>query len=145
MNEEAVKKDFKHRVCEQIDLEREGEDRYRVLTPFRFEDGDHFRVVMKRDPNGWFLTDEAHTMMHLSYWLEDQEMDSGNRHEIIEGALKAFTVENREGELMIPIAEGHFGEALFNFVQALTKVTDVSFLSRVPISSRRSTMQTKHL
>jgi hypothetical protein len=32
--------------------------------------------------------------------------------------------------LVIPVADGQFGDSLFNFVQALTKVTDISFLSR---------------
>jgi hypothetical protein len=33
------------------------------------------------------------------------------------------------------VSEGRFGDALFNFVQALTKVTDVSFLSRDRVRS----------
>jgi hypothetical protein len=44
-------------------------------------------------------------------------------------------VENREGELVIPVSGGKFGDALFNFVQALTKVTDISFLSREVVRS----------
>ena len=39
-------------------------------------------------------------------------------------------MENRSGELVIPVAEERFGDALFSFVQALTKVTDVSFLNQ---------------
>ena len=135
MNDAKVKEDFRKTVCEQIDLEKEGIDRYRVLTPFRFEDGDHFGIVMKKDASGWVLTDEAHTIMHLSYWLEDQEIDSGNRHEIIQGSLAAFAVENRNGELVLPIVDEGFGGALFNFVQALSKVSDVSFLSRERVRS----------
>jgi hypothetical protein len=33
------------------------------------------------------------------------------------------------------VSEGHFGDALFNFVQALAKVTDISFLSRERVRS----------
>jgi hypothetical protein len=135
MNENAVKDDFKRRVCEQIDLEPEGNDRYRVLTPFRFEDGDHLGIVLKRDASGWFLSDEAHTMMHLSYWLDEQDIDSGNRHEIVQNSLATFSVENRNGEFVIPVSGERFGDALFNFIQALTKVSDVSFLTRERVRS----------
>src|SRR5256885_2187753 len=82
MNPASVNDDFKDRVCEQIDLKREGEGRFRVITPFRFEDGDHFGIVLKRDGNRWILSDEANTLMHLSYWLDDQDIESGNRKEI---------------------------------------------------------------
>jgi hypothetical protein len=106
-----------------------------VFTPFRFEDGDHFGIVLKREGEGWILSDEASTLMHLSYWLDEDDVESGNRQEIIEGSLSEFSVENRQGELVIPISGVNFGDALFNFVQALTKVTDVSFLSRERVRS----------
>ncbi len=135
MNVEFIKDDFKNRICEQVDLQPEGEDRFLVVTPFRFEDGDHFGIILKRENGRWILSDEASTLMHLSYQLDEQDIDSGNRGEIIEGSLAGFSVENRNGELIIPVSEDRFGDALFNFVQALTKVTDVSFLSRERVRS----------
>jgi Domain of unknown function DUF1828 len=135
MNIESVKKEFKGRVCEQIDLEPEGEGRFLVDTPFRFEDGDHFAIFLKRERDHWILSDEASTLMHLSYWLDDKAIESGNRKDIVESSLAGFSVENRNGELVIPVREDRFGDALFNFVQALTKVTDVSFLSREVVRS----------
>jgi hypothetical protein len=135
MNPQSIKDDFKARVCEQVDLQQEGEGRFRVLTPFRFEDGDHFSIVLKREGENWVLSDEASTLMHLSYWLEEEDIESGNRQEIIQGSLASFFVENRQGEFIAPVSEGHFGDALFNFVQALAKVTDVSFLSRERVQS----------
>ena len=135
MNVKSIRDDFKNRVCDQVDLQAEGEDRFLVVTPFRFEDGDHFGIVLKRENSNWILSDEASTLMHLSYQLDDHDIDSGNRGEIIEGSLAGFSVQNRNGELIIPISEGRFGDALFNFVQALTKVTDVSYLSRERVRS----------
>jgi len=135
MNIETVREDFKKRVCEQIDLQQEGEGRFVVVTPFRFEDGDHFGIFLKKENGHWILSDEANTLMHLSYQLDDQDLDSGNRGELIDGSLAGFSVQNRKGELVIPVSGGRFGDALFNFVQALTKVTDVSFLSRERVRS----------
>jgi hypothetical protein len=67
MSPGLVKDDFRARICEQVDLEQEGEGRFRVLTPFRFEDGDHFGIILKHRGDHWILTDEASTLMHLSY------------------------------------------------------------------------------
>jgi hypothetical protein len=135
MNVKTITDDFKKRVCEQIDLQAEGEARFLVVTPFRFDDGDHFGIVLKRENDNWILSDEASTLMHLSYQLDEQDIDAGNRGEIIEGSLAGYSVQNRNGEFVMPVSEGRFGDALFNFVQALTKVTDVSYLSRERVRS----------
>ncbi|MGI8771574.1 MAG: DUF1828 domain-containing protein [Acidobacteriaceae bacterium] len=135
MNLDSIRTEFKDRVCEQIGLEQEGQNRFLVLTPFRFEDGDHYVITLKREQEGWILSDEASTLMHLSYWLDDKALESGNRREIVDSSLSCFSVQNRDGELIIPVVEDRFGDALFNFVQALTKVTDISFLSREVVRS----------
>ena len=134
MNIGSVREDFKARVCEQVDIQPEGKKRFVVSTPFRFEDGDHFVIVLKQEDEGWILTDEANTLMHLSYDL-DEDVTEGNRGEIVTNSLSSFSVENRGGELFIPVAENRFGDALFSFIQALTKVSDVSFLSRERVVS----------
>ena len=130
MNVGQIRSDFKSRVCAQIDLEQEGEGRFLVKTPFRFEDGDHYVITLKREGERWILSDEASTLMHLSYWMDDKSLESGHKQEIMESSLALYSVQNRDGELVIPVTEERFGDALFDFVQALTKVTDVSFLSR---------------
>lgn len=138
MNLSSIKEDFKSRVCEQIDIEQEGEGRFLVVTPFRFEDGDHYVIVLKQEEGRWILTDEASTLMHLSYWVDDKPLESsaiGNRKDLMDSSISSFLVQNREGELIIPVAESRFGDALFNFVQALSKVNDLSFLSREVVRS----------
>jgi hypothetical protein len=135
MNSAIIKDDFRKRVCEQIELESQGVDRFRVKTPFRFEDGDHYNITLRRENDGWILSDEASTIMHLSYWMDADAITYGNRQEIVENSLSTYSVENRDGELVIPVREDGFGDALFNFVQALTKVSDISFLSREIVRS----------
>jgi len=136
MNLKSIKDDFKHRVCEQVDLQSEGMDRYLVTTPFRFDDGDHFSIVLKRESGNWILTDEATTFLHLSYKIDDKDMEPGShRGELISNSLASFSVTNRDGELIIPVNEERFGDALFSLVQAIAKVSDVSFLSRERVRS----------
>jgi len=132
---EDIERDFRHKVCEQLRLASEGIDRYRVFTPFLFEDGDHLAVVLKKEQGRWVLSDEGHTYMHLTYDIDEQDLQRGNRQKIITNTLSTFQVEDRAGELILPIPDGHYGDALYSFVQALLKVSDVSYLSRERVRS----------
>lgn len=132
----TIREQMRERISEQIDLYQQGENRVLVKTPFRFEDGDHFSIALKPEGDGYVLTDEASTIMHLSYWMDtDDIVEEGNRKDIVDKSLSAFGVQNRDGELVIPVTDGRFSDALFDFVQALTRVTDVSFLSREIVRS----------
>ena len=122
MSAKTITQDFRQKVCDQVRLEAEGVDRYRVFTPFRFEDGDHLVIVLKREKDRWVLSDEGHTFMHLSYDLEDKDLRSGGRQKIISNALAAFSVEDREGELVIPVRDDEYGDALYSYIQALLKI-----------------------
>ncbi|MGC2446075.1 MAG: DUF1828 domain-containing protein [Candidatus Sulfotelmatobacter sp.] len=136
MNVSSINEDFKRAVSGQIELNPQGDNRIVVNTPFRFSDGDHFVIALRREDDGWVLTDEANTVMHLSYCMDiDALEDEGNRKELFDNSLSLFSVENRGGELVKRVAGDKFGDALFNFVQALMKVSDVSYLTRERVRS----------
>lgn len=135
MSIETIERDFKAKVCEKIRLAGEGMERFRVFTPFLFEDGDHLAIVLKREQGAWTLSDEGHTYMHLTYDLDEKDLQRGTRQKVITNALSMFRVEDRDGELLLRIADEQFGDALYSFIQALMKVTDVSFLSRERVRS----------
>lgn len=131
----SIEREFHEKVSTKIRLTAEGMDRYRVFTPFVFEDGDHLAIVLKKEGHGWALTDEAHTFMHLTYDIDEKDLQRGNRQKIITNALSTFGVEDREGELAIVVRDARYGDALFSFVQALLKVTDISYLTRERVRS----------
>lgn len=135
MNIEMIKKDFREKVCEKLSISSEGIDRFRVFTPFMFEDGDHLSIVLKTENGNWILSDEGHTYMHLTYDLDEKDLQRGTRQKIITNALSVFFVQDREGELIIPIIDDRYGDALFSFIQALLKITDVSYLTRERVRS----------
>lgn len=135
MSIDAIEREFKQKVCDQLRIASEGIDRYRVFTPFLFDDGDHLAIVLKREAGRWVLSDEGHTYMHLTYDLDERDLQRGTRQTIITNALTAFEVADREGELIIPITDERYGDALYNFVQAILKITDVSYLSRERVRS----------
>ena len=117
-------------VAEALDVVAEGLDRYRVLTPFMFGDGDHLVILLRRNGACWELTDEGHTYMHLSYQIDVDDLAAGTRRTVIERALAFTSVEDREGELVLRVPEDRVGDALFSFCQALLQIADVTYLSR---------------
>lgn len=126
----AIEQDFRARLAGQISLEPEGLNRYRVFTPFRLEDGDHLSIVLRAESGGWTLSDEGNMYMRLTYDIEEAYLHSGVRQQIISDALSVFQVEDRDGELALPVPGELYGDALFSFVQALLKIADLSYLSR---------------
>ena len=132
---EAIELAFKDKVCEQVRLVSEGPDRFRVFTPFRFEDGDGLAIALRREGGHWLLSDEGHTYMHLTYAIDERDLQRGTRQAVISNALATFGIEDRDGELLLTIAGDAYGDALFGFVQALLKISDVTYLSRGVIHS----------
>lgn len=135
MNMEMIERDFREKVCEKLTISSEGIERYRVFTPFMFEDGDHLAIVLKSENGEWLLSDEGHTYMHLTYDLDEKDLQRGTRQKLITNALSVFSVHDREGELIIPIPYDRFGDALYSFIQALLRITDVTYLSRERVRS----------
>jgi len=135
MTVEAIERQFQEKVSRKIRLASEGMDRYRVFTPFLFDDGDHLAIVLRKENGIWVLSDEAHTFMHLTYDIDERDLYRGTRQKVISAALSVFEVEDRDGELVLPVREDRYGDALYSFVQALLKITDVSYLSHERVRS----------
>ena len=130
MSIETIERDFHEKVSEQVRLAAEGMDRFRVFTPFMFEDGDHLSIVLKKEGTRWVLSDEAHTYMHLSYDIDEKDLHGGTRQQIISNPLSTFRVEDRDGELMLDVPDEQYGDALYSFVQALLKIASTANPSR---------------
>jgi len=93
----TIEKEFKSKVCNEVRLLQEGVDRFRVFTPFLFDDGDALAIVLRKSENEWFLTDEGHTFMHLSYEIDIDSLDKGTRARIISTTLNNFGIRERGG------------------------------------------------
>lgn len=132
----AIEKEFKKKVCDKIRITSEGKERFRIFTPFMFEDGDHLAILMKVSPKGkWVISDEGHTYMHLSYDLDMKDLEKGTRQKIISSALSAFGIKDEEGELIAEVENESYGDALYSFIQGALRITDVNFLTRERVRS----------
>lgn len=133
MNAKLIEQEFKRKVCDGISLVQEGLNRFIVFNPFMFDDGDHLVVLLKPENDKWYLTDEGHTFMHVSY--EDIDIEKGTRKKIIDNVLRGYSIKNQEGELIAEIPDEQFGDALYSFLQGLIKITDIAYLTRERVKS----------
>ena len=130
-----IKYEFITKVGSKISLVEEGKERFRVLSPFQFDDGDQLVIVLKRVDDRWILSDERHTLRHMTYEIDEKLLFKGTRGQIIGNALSMFDIENHNGELWLDVSDGNFGDAFFDFVQSILKITDISYLSKVQTRS----------
>ena len=71
----------------------------------------------------------------LAVTVEAEDFQKGTRQRILTNTLASFAVEDREGELVIGVPEERYGDALYSFVQALLRISDLTFLSRERVRS----------
>lgn len=97
MGIESIERDIRDQIAGKIRLAAEGADRFRVFTPFVFDDGDHLAIVLRKDDAGWVLTDEGHTHMHRADDVDGPEPRDGTRGRIVADALAAFGIATFAG------------------------------------------------
>ena len=121
MTIEAMERDFRRAASEQVRVAPEGPRRYRVFTPFRFDDGDHLAIALKREDEDWVLSDEAHTCMRFG-----DDLGEAALRRRLRGAAPPFRVEDRGGELALRIPDERYGEALSAFVGVLLGIAEAA-------------------
>lgn len=131
---EELERDLRKGVSHAIEVVQEGTNRYVVHVPFTFADGDHFVILLDTSTQSVFrFTDEGHTFMHLSYDLID--FQHGTRRKVIDRVLARYEVADDQGALTLPVPLENLANGLFSFVQAITRVTDIDFLTREQVRS----------
>ena len=73
--------------------------------------------------------------MHLTYSIDAKGFERGTHQKAIASALSRFGLENNRGELAIRITDDRFGDALWSFIQALIRISDLTYLSRSRVYS----------
>lgn len=102
-----------------------------VETPFNFSDGDPYQIYIRETPDGKLkLTDMGHTLMHLSYDNEIDKFRAGTRGNLFDQILSEFFITEENGEFYIITSEEKIITNLFRLGQAMTKISDLTFLNR---------------
>jgi hypothetical protein len=128
INSTEILKNFKSKISSSVDMIEEGIDRFRIFTPFGFDDGDSFSIVLKKVNNTFLLTDEGNTYMHLSYDLDLKSLEKGKRAKLLSDILEYHDIKEFNGAFVKKVDSiDSLGNAFFNYIQALSKITDSSY------------------
>ena len=128
MTGERIQQEFQEQVAGKIRLAGEGPNRFRVFTPFVFDDGDRLAIVLRKEHTEWVLSDEGHTYMHLARDIDEPDPHREKRQRIVSNALLRFGIEDRDGELILTMRESRWADALYSFVQGLLRIAGASYV-----------------
>ena len=124
------------RLCEEVHMTKRPDGAVMLRTHFEFPDGDRFPIhVSELGAGGLRLSDQGHTLMHISY---DHDIDSfleGTRGQLIERTMAETGLEWDGGAFCLDTPIDRLPEAIFRFGQALTRVYDLTFLARSHVQS----------
>ena len=109
-----------------------------LRTHFQFPDGDRYPIHLSETASGGLrLSDRGHTLMHISYEHNIDMFMDGTRGMPLERIMNESGLQwdKDGGALCFDTAPDRLPEAIFRFGQVLTKVYDLTFLSRSNIGS----------
>ena len=124
------------RLCADVRIHRREDDVLMMESPFTFPDGDHFPIYLSETAAGAVkLSDRGHTLMHVSYEYDVDLLYEGARASLREQIVRECGIEEDEGIFSIETPPDQVAAGLFRFGQALTKIHDLTFLSRERVVS----------
>ena len=133
---EALQALLCERLCEDVRVEPRPDGALMLRTRFQFPDGDRFPIHLSEAPAGGFrLSDQGHTLMHLSYEHDIDMFMDGTRGMLLERIMGESGLYWNGGAFCLDTAPERLPEAIFRFGQALTRVYDLTFLSRSNVGS----------
>lgn len=132
MNKDDLQKEICRQLCADIQLVKRENGRLMISTPFSYPDGDHYSIYVEETIHGTVrLSDEANTMMRLSYDTPDvNKYFKGNRGDLTKQILRENKVEEDNGNFYVDISVSKIADGIFRLGQALSQVYDLSYLSR---------------
>ena len=136
LDEDALQRRLCERLCSEVRLTKRPDGALLLRTHFEFPDGDRFPIhVSETGIGGVRLSDRGHTLMHISY---DHDVDAfleGTRGQLLERIVDEAGLERDGGVFRLDTSIDGLPEAVFRFGQALTRVHDLTFLSRSRVKS----------
>ncbi len=107
-----------------------------LRTHFRFPDGDGYPLHLSEAPSGGLrLSDHGHTLMHISYEHDIDSFLSGTRGMLLERIVGESGIDQEGGVFSVDTPPERLPEAIFGFGQALTRIYDLTLLSRSNVGS----------
>ncbi len=136
LNQQILQDKLCSLMCANVKIHKKSENLLMVDTPFFFSDGDPYQIYIKEMPAGAIrLTDMGHTLMHLSYENDIDKFRDGTRGKLFEQIKAECFVKENNGEFYIDDQIENLSLNIFRLGQALTKISDLTFLNRARAES----------
>lgn len=136
LDAKALQRLLCERLCADVQVATRSDGALMLRTHFEFPDGDRFPIhVSETGIGGVRLSDRGHTLMHISY---DHDVDAfldGTRGQMLERIVGETGVDRDGGVFCLDTSIERLPEAIFRFGQALTRIHDLTFLSRSRVQS----------
>lgn len=132
----VLRKTLRDQLCRDIVIDERPNGDLLVRSLFKFTDGDQFTMcVSDAAPSGLRLSDLGSTLMHISYDHDIDKFTSGTRGMLIEQILNESGVRQDGAEFYIDTSVENFVKAFICLGQAMTRICNLTFLSRGPARS----------
>lgn len=124
------------RLCEDVGVVQRPDGELLLRTHFKFPDGDGYPFHLGEAPGGGLrLSDHGHTLMHISYEHDIDAFLTGTRGMLLERIVGESSMLYDEGVFTVETSAERLPEAIFEFGQALTRIYDLTLLSRSNVGS----------
>ncbi len=136
LDAEALRDLLCSRLCEDVGVVERPDGELMLRTHFRFPDGDGYPFHLAEAVGGGLrLSDHGHTLMHISYEHDVDAFLDGTRGMLLERIVGESSLLYEEGVFAVDTSAERLPEAIFNFGQALTRIYDLTLLSRSNVGS----------
>ena len=106
---------------------------FQLHIPYYYPDGDMIEIFLTPQTNEKVLIqDMGITLMRMSY---EFSMDSKNKQKIFREIISQFQAEEKDGNIMITSPVDQIFPFLMQFIQLVTKISDISYLKREVVKS----------
>ena len=136
LNADALRNLLCERLCEDVGVDARPDGELMLRTHFTFPDGDGYPFHLSEAPSGGLrLSDHGHTLMHISYEHDIDSFLSGTRGMLLERIVGESGINQDGGVFSFDTPPERLPEAIFGFGQALTRIYDLTLLSRSNVGS----------
>ena len=133
---DALRKLLCERLCEDVGIDQRPDGALMLHTRFQFPDGDRYPIhLTEAGPGGFKLSDRGHTLMHISYEHDVDAYLDGTRGMLLERIMGETGIKWDGGAFSLETSPEALPQAIFSFGQALTRVYDLTLLSRSNVGS----------
>ncbi|MDR2207814.1 MAG: DUF1829 domain-containing protein [Azoarcus sp.] len=119
--------DYSRWLRDKTVLRQVGEEWVQVTTPYLDRHNDCLQLYIRREGNGYVLTDDGYTINDLID--SGCALDSPKRQELLKMTLAGFGVQLDGEQLLLKATPENFSLKKHNFVQAMLAVNDLFYLA----------------